>query len=99
MKISLVRKSWQVLAGIQLLLLVGCVTFHPQSLPPQRTKAELHQILLKAPDQVVTSTTKPLPHGADEVWIFKCEPDFCEDRYYFQSNTLIAIDHVIYETL
>ena len=86
-----------------LLTLLGCVTIKPQPLPPQRTKAELERLLSNTPaegylEKKVTSKKTPLPHSADEMWIWHY-PDSTEYRYYFQGNTLIAIDHVIYETL
>ena len=78
--------------------LAGCVTIQSRPLPHQRTKTELQKVLLGRPDKVVTASEKSLPHGADEMWIFEY-PDSTEDRYYFKGDTLIAIDHVIYETL
>ena len=86
-----------------LLTLLGCVTVKPQPLPPQRTKAELQRLLSSSPaegylERKVTSKKTSLPHSADEMWIWHY-PDSTEERYYFKGDTLIAIDHVIYETL
>ena len=83
-----------------LLKLHGCVTIKPQPLPPQRTKAELQKVLTSRPDKIVTSREKPLPHGADEMWVFRLlSRGAMEERYYFKDDTLVAVDLVIYETL
>ena len=83
-----------------LLSLLGCVTIKPQPLPPQRTKAELQKVLTDGPDKIVTSKEKPLPHDADEMWVFRLlSSGAMEERYYFKGDTLIAIDLVVYETL
>ena len=50
-----------------------------------------------SPDRIVTSKEKPLPHGADELWVFEIYAG--EERYYFKDDALIAIDLVIHETL
>ena len=80
-----------------LLALFGCVTIQPQPLPPQRTKAELRRVFPGSPDRIVTAKEKPLPHGADELWVFEIHAG--EERYYFKGDTLIAVDLAVYETL
>jgi len=50
-----------------------------------------------SPDRIVTAKEKPLPHGADELWVFEIHAG--EERYYFKGDTLIAVDLAVYETL
>lgn len=81
-----------------LLALIGCVTIQPQPLPSERSKAAWSKIP-PAPNEIVKAKEgQPLKYGADELWVFRQIPSV-EDRWYFQGDTLIAIDHVIYETL